>query len=54
MRGDIGQYGITHTIRTISPLTKSAAAMDMIVPSRTTRHDGGIIAKKLARIASDF
>jgi hypothetical protein len=28
--------------------------MEMIAPSRTTRHEGGIIARNDARIASDF
>jgi hypothetical protein len=40
--------------RTISPFTRSAAAIDSIVPPLTTLHDGGIMAKKEAKIASDL
>ena len=43
-----------HTRRTISPLTNWAAGMVSIVLLRTTRHDGGIMARKEAKMASDF
>lgn len=39
---------------TMSPFTRSAAGIEVNVPSRTTRHDGGIIARNDANIASDF
>lgn len=42
------------TIRTTSPLTRSAAGMELSAPSRMTRHEGGIIARNEARMASDF
>lgn len=42
------------TRRTTSPFTRSAAGTDVIDPSRTTWHEGGIMAKNDARIASDF
>lgn len=49
---ELGRY--TRTRRTTSPLTSSAAGIDMIDRSRTTRQEGGIMARKDARMASDF
>jgi len=43
-----------HTRSTTSPFTRLAAGMFERVPSRKTRHDGGIMARKDARMASDF
>jgi len=47
-------HEMARTKSTISPLTRPEAGMFWMVPSRTTRHDGGIMARKDARIASDF
>lgn len=38
----------------MSPFTRLAAGMFERVLSRKTRHEGGIMARKDARIASDF
>ena len=42
------------TSRTISPFTRSEAAMDWIELLLKTLHEGGIMARNEARIASDF
>lgn len=45
---------VIHTKSTMSPFTRFTAGMFERVLSRNTRHDGGIIARKDARMASDF
>lgn len=42
------------TRRTMSPLTRVEAGTEARFPERLTRQEGGIIARKEARIASDL